>query len=94
MEPPSKGHFGTSHVVPCTEAVLFSEVERVLLVIWEVSFLCGEVALYLSFTVVHTYTTTGIHVHDYMYMLCNIHVHVVILTNVSLFFFFDSSKIR
>ncbi len=27
MEPPSKGHFETSHSVPCREAVLFSEVE-------------------------------------------------------------------
>ncbi len=27
MEPKSKGHFGTSHFVPCREAVLFSEVE-------------------------------------------------------------------
>ncbi len=27
VEPPSKGHFGTSHFVPCREVVLFSEVE-------------------------------------------------------------------
>ncbi len=27
MEPLSKGHFWTSHFVPCREAVLFSEVE-------------------------------------------------------------------
>ncbi len=25
--PPSTGHFGTSHFVPCREVVLFSEVE-------------------------------------------------------------------
>ncbi len=30
MEPLNKGHFGTSHFVPCREAVLFSEVENVL----------------------------------------------------------------
>ncbi len=27
VEPLSKGHFGTSHFVPCREVVLFSEVE-------------------------------------------------------------------
>ncbi len=27
VEPPSKGHFGTSHFVPCMEVVLFSEFE-------------------------------------------------------------------
>ncbi len=43
LEPPSKGRFGTSHLVPCKEAVLVSKVESVLqvhiiMVIWEVSF--------------------------------------------------------
>ena len=27
VEPPSKGHFGNSHFVPCRDVVLFSEVE-------------------------------------------------------------------
>ncbi len=27
MEPPSKGHFGTSHFVPCREAVLFQRLK-------------------------------------------------------------------
>ena len=30
VEPPSKGHFGANHFVPCREVVLFSEVENVL----------------------------------------------------------------
>ncbi len=33
VEPLSKGHFVTSHFVPCREAVLFSEVENVLHII-------------------------------------------------------------
>ncbi len=49
MEPPSKGHYGTSHFVPCRETVLFSEVENVLHKIISVHFwdignvLCREV---------------------------------------------------
>ena len=34
VEPPNKGHFGTSHFVLCREVVLFSEVKNVL-VQWE-----------------------------------------------------------
>ena len=34
VEPPNKGHFGTSHFVLCREAVFFSEVKNVL-VQWE-----------------------------------------------------------
>ncbi len=30
VEPPIKGHLGTSHFVPCREVILFSEVENVL----------------------------------------------------------------
>ncbi len=43
VEPLSKGHFGTSHLVPCREVLLFTEVENVvhntLLEILEVSFI-------------------------------------------------------
>ena len=45
VQPPSRGHFGASYFVPCSEAVLFSEVEMyvtpyrsTLLEIWRVSF--------------------------------------------------------
>ncbi len=31
VEPSSKGHFETSHFVPCREVVLFLEVENVLI---------------------------------------------------------------
>ncbi len=31
LEPLSKGQFGTSHFVPCREAVLFSEVSNIIL---------------------------------------------------------------
>ena len=34
VEPPNKGHFGASHVVLYREAVLFSEVQNVM-VLWE-----------------------------------------------------------
>ena len=34
VEPPNKGHFGTSHFVFCREVVLFSDVKNVLLQ-WE-----------------------------------------------------------
>ena len=46
MEPPNKGHFGTSHTVLCRGAVLFSEVKDVL-VHWEgCAEMCGG-CLYL-----------------------------------------------
>ena len=35
LEPPNKGHVGTSHFVICREVVLSLEVENVLVVLWE-----------------------------------------------------------
>ena len=47
VEPPNKGHFGTSHFVLCREGVLFSEVKNVLLK-WERGILCREVVPFLE----------------------------------------------
>ena len=66
VEPPSKGHFGTSHFVPCREAVLFLEVEmHCIYTFGEIgSILCREVVpfsegpllevpLYIDYTTVY-----------------------------------------